>query len=130
MRTPEPYYLFLAVVELFRLVVRFAGEVHAQTLEHVLVNAGEDDGRVHVAARKRGEGVHGLLRVWIRDGADGQGYEHLVRVQPRVVIAHVLNLQMLYGFDDAGRDERDVVRYAAQVFERVEQAGAGGAEQG
>ena len=41
---PEPELSFLAVVELFRLIVRLVGQVHAQALEDVLVHAREDDG--------------------------------------------------------------------------------------
>ena len=120
----------LPVVELLRLVMRLAGEVHPEAVEDVGVDVREYDGGVHVAAGEGGERVHGLFGVGVGDGADAERYEHLVGVQARVVVAHVLGLEVLYGLDDARGDERNLVRYAAEVFERVQEAGAARAEQG
>lgn len=46
------------------------------------------------------------------------------------MVAEMLDLQVLDWLDDLGRDERDILRDAAEVFERVEQAGGARAEQG
>ena len=107
------------MIELLRLVVRLAGEVHAQALEHVLIDAGEDDGGVYVAAGEFGQRVHGLLGVGVSDGADRQGDEHFICVQARVVVAHVLDLQMLNRLYDAGGYKRDIGGNTAEVLERV-----------
>ncbi len=60
--------------------------------------------------REGGELVHGLFGGGVGDGADGEGDEHLVGVQARVVVAHVLDLQVLYGLDDGRGDEQHVAR--------------------
>ena len=72
-----------------------------QALEHVLGPRGESITVLCTsAAGEGGEPAPGRLGVGVRDGADGEGDEHLVRVQARVAVAHVLHLQVLDGLDD------------------------------
>ena len=53
----------------------------------------------------------------------GQRDGHRVRGQRGVVVAHVGDLQVLYGLYYRRGDERHLVRYAAEVFHCVQQAG-------
>ena len=116
--------------ELFGLEMRLKRDVDLELLEHILVHVREDDGRVRLAVRELCQLLHGDLGGRVACGADAQRDEHLVGVQARVVVAEVFDLQMLDRLDDVGRDERDVLRDAAKVLERVEQAGGARAEQG
>ena len=116
--------------ELLGLEARLERDVHLELFEHVFVHVREDDGRVRLAVRELFELLHGDLGGRVAHGADAQRHEHLVGVQARVVVAQMLDLQVLDRLDDLGRDERDVLRDAAEVFERVEQAGRARAEQG
>ena len=119
-----------AVKELFGLEARLERDVHLELFEHVFVHMREDDGRVRLAVRELFELLHGDLGGRVVHRTDAQRDEHLVGVQARVVVAQMLHLQVLDRLDDLGRDERDVLRDAAEVFERVEQAGGARAEQG
>ena len=116
--------------ELFGLEARLKRDVHLELFEHVFIHVREDDGRVRLAVRQLFELLHGGLGGRVAHGADAQRHEHLVGVQARVVVAQMLDLQVLDRLDDLGRDERDVLRDAAEVFERVEQAGGTRTEQG
>ena len=61
--------------------------------------------------------------------ARSAGDQQLVRVQARVVVAEVLDLQMLDGLDDARGDQRQLLVDARQRLEGVDQAGRGRAQQ-
>ena len=121
---------FSAMKELFGLEMRLKRDVDLELLEHILVHVREDDGRVRLTVRELCQLLHGDLGGRVACGADAQRDEHLVGVQARVVVAEVFDLQMLDRLDDVGRDERDVLRDAAKVLERIEQAGGARAEQG
>ena len=116
--------------ELFGLEMRLKRDVDLELLEHILVHVREDDGRVRLTVRELCQLLHGDLGGRVACGADAQRDEHLVGVQARVVVAEVFDLQMLDRLDDVRRDERDVLRDAAKVLERIEQAGGARAEQG
>ena len=121
---------FSAMKELFGLEMRLERDVYLELLEHILVHVREDDGRVRLAVRELFELLHGDLCGRVVHRTDAQRDEHLVGVQARVMIAEVFDLQVLDRLDDVGRDECDVLRDAAKVLERVEQAGGARAEQG
>ena len=116
--------------ELFGLEMRLKRDVYLELLEHILVHVREDDGRVRLTVRELCQLLHGDLSGRVACGADAQRDEHLVGVQARVMIAEVFDLQVLDRLDDVGRDECDVLRDAAKVLERVEQAGGARTEQG
>lgn len=44
-------------------------------------------------------------RALVARRTDGKGDQHLVHVQPRVVVAEVLHLERLHRLDDRGADE-------------------------
>ena len=113
------------MIERVRLIDRLKRDVHAQTLEHALVDGGQNDGRMHLAAAKRGQRLHGQLRRRIRDGADGQRDQHLVGVQAGVGVAEMLDLQMLDRCEDHGGDEIYAVVDPGGELDGVEQGGAG-----
>ena len=109
--------------ELFGLEMRLERDVHLKLLEHVFVHVREDDGRMRLTVRELCQLLHGDLGGRVACGTDAQRDEHLIGVQARVVVAEVFDLQVLDRLDDVGRDERDVLRDAAKVLERIEQAG-------
>ena len=93
----------------------------AQFSQEVQVHLGQDDGGVHLAALQIAETLHGDLRRRVGGGADGEGQQRLVRVEPGIVVPQVVHLQMLDGLDDHGGDELHVVADAAQLLESVQQ---------
>lgn len=109
------------MVELFVLVNGLAGDIHAELFEYAVVDLGENDGRMRVAVLEIGKRVHCAGGNWIGRGADGERDEHLVGMQARVVIAHVIDLQMLNRLDDAGGDELQFVRNIGKHLQRVQQ---------
>ena len=117
------------MIEFLIFKVRLAGYIHLELAEGVLVDAGEDDAGMRLAAGELFELLHGRLRIGIRDRADGEGDEHLVRVQAGVAVAEMGDLEMLDRLDDLRGDERDLVRNVAERLEGVQEAGGHGAEQ-
>ena len=56
-----------------------------------------------------------------------QGDQDLIGMQARVMIAEMLDFQLLNRFDDIRGDQRDIVVDAADFLSRIQQCGAGGA---
>ena len=88
-----------------RSELRFAGQVHAQTLKGLFVGRGEDNGGMDVATTKFGELLHGQLCRGVGGGADGQGDEDLIGVQTGIAVTQMVHLQVLNGIDDHGGDQ-------------------------
>ena len=119
----------LFMEEFFHLIARLAGNVHAQLLEQVFVHMRQDDRRVGVAAVEAVHLLDGVRGRGVGDSADRQSDQQLVRMQARVVIAQMLHFEMLDRGNDVRRDQEAGFLNAREIFERVEQAGGGGAEQ-
>ena len=73
--------------------------------------------------------AQGPGRVVVGGGGNGQGNEHLIGVQARVVVAQVLALQILYGLDNLGRDQVSLLRDPGQLLQRVQDHRGGRSEQ-
>ena len=84
---------------------------------------------MELAALELVELVEGQFRVFVGLRADGEGDEDLIDMEPRVVVAEVVEFQLLDGLDDLGGDEVDLIRDAGEFLQRVQQHGGGGAEQ-
>ena len=80
---------------------------------------GENDRGVRLAAGELLELLHGDLGLGIGRGADREGDEHLVGVQPRIVVSEMRGLEMLNGLDDLAGDERDAAVNFAQMLQCV-----------
>lgn len=62
-------------------------------------------------------------------GGYGKGDKHLVHVQPGIVVAKVIHLQILYGLYHYGGYEVHILLYPAQALECVEQHGSRSAKE-
>ena len=102
-----------AAFSLLSLISGFAGQVDTQTLEHLFVHRGEDDGGMDLAAPEFAQLLHGQFRRGIGCRADGQGDQHLVGVEPGIPVAQMLGLQVLDGVDDHRRDQMQLIPDAA-----------------
>lgn len=118
------------MIQLLRLISRLEGDIDAELFEHLLVNVGEDDGGVRLAALEAVDLVDRVARHRVHDRAYSQRDKHLIRVQARIVVAEVLDLEVLDRLDDARRDELKRLVYPRKLLERVQQTGRGRAEQG
>ena len=117
------------MVQLLGLVLRLGREIHAEFFEEGGVDVREDDGRVGFTAAQAVELVDRDLGHRVRHRADRQRDQQLVGVQARVVVAEMLDLEVLDRLDDARRDQLELLVDARELFQGVEQAGGGGAEQ-
>ena len=72
---------------------------------------------------------HGHLGGRVGGGGYGKGDKHLVHVQPRIVVAKVIHLQILYGLYHYGGYEVHILLYPAQALQRVEQHGSRSAKE-
>lgn len=118
------------MIELFGLVMRLAGEVHAELFENAGIDLREHDGGMDLAAGKLGKLRERKLCHRVGRRRDGQRDQHLVGVQTRVVVAETFNLELLDRLDDELRQNVQVVRQTGERFERGEQGCGRGAEQG
>ena len=73
--------------QLRALVLRLAGQVHAQAAEHLLIRGGKDHRGVHLTAAQRAQLVQRGLCLGVAGGADGQRQQHLLGVQAGVLAA-------------------------------------------
>ena len=85
-----PVGLLFMVHAVVFFVGRFAGQVHAQLFQGVVVDAGEDDRGVHIAALQVGDLFHSLGGVLILGNRAGQRDQNLVGVQAGVLAAQVV----------------------------------------
>lgn len=118
------------MIQLLRLIPRLEGYIDAELLEHLLVDVGEDDGGVRLAALEAVDLVDRVARHRVHDRAYSQRDQHFIRVQARIVVAEVLDLEVLDRLDDARSDKLQRLVYPGELLESVQQAGRGRAEQG
>ena len=93
------------MIKLVALVAGITGQGDAQAAEGVVIHRGENDrgvGFTVLQLRKLAQGPGGIV---VGGRGNGQGNEHFVGVQARVVVAQVFALQVLYGLDNLGRDQ-------------------------
>ena len=120
----------LLVIQLLGLMNGFAGQVHAQLLEDVVVYLSQNDRGVYLTAAQTGQMIECQLCNRVGGCRDGQRDQHFVGVQARVVVAQPLGLELLDGLDDERGQQRQVVRNVCQMFECVDERSRGRAEQG
>ena len=85
---------------------------------------------MHIAALQVGELLEGCSSSGILRGRAGQGNQDLVGVQAGVLAAQIVGLEGLDGLDGGGRNEVELLVDAGQLFQRVEQSGGSGTQQG
>ena len=124
------YFLLLVVHPVCFLIGGLAGQIHAQLLHGIHIHAGQDDGGVHIAALQVGELLEGGCSSGILRGRAGQGNQDLVGVQTGVLAAQIVGLEGLDGLDGGSRNEVKLLVDAGQFFQRVEQSGGSGTQQG
>ena len=122
--------LFLMIHPVCFLIGGLAGQIHAQLLHGVHIHAGQDDRGVHIAALQVGELLEGGCSSGILRGRAGQGNQDLVGVQAGVLAAQIVGLEGLDGLDGGGRNEVKLLVDTGQLFQRVEQSGGSGTQQG
>jgi len=118
-----------AVEQALRLVLRLAGSVHPELLVVALVHRGNDDRGVDVGAPEHGQRGQRLLGLRVVVRHDGQGDQHLVQVEPGVLVPQVIDLEPLHGLDHIGGDQHHIVIDPRQGLQRVEQHGGRSGEQ-
>ena len=67
-----------------------------------LIDLGKDHRRVDLTSLEFGEGIDRLFCHRIVERADGQSNEGLIGVQPRIMVAELIDFQALDRFDDEG----------------------------
>ena len=87
------------MIELFGLVMRLAGEVHAELFENAGIDLREHDGGMDLAAGKLGKLRERELRDRVGRRRNGQRNQHFVGVQTGVVVAETLDLELLDRLD-------------------------------
>ena len=117
---------YLTVEKLFRLVLRFAGELNAEFFEDLFIYAGEKDCGVRLRAAKLGKLLECKCRFFICYGRNGERKQDLVHMEVGILVAHMRGLELLNRLDDGrGKESRCIVD-ACEVLERVEEhCGAG-----
>jgi|GEM_PF-231943 len=118
-----------AVEQALRLVLRLAGRVHPELLVVTLVHRGDYHRGVDVGAPEHGQRGQRLLGLRVMVCHDGQGDQHLVQVEPGVLVPKVIYLEPLHGLDHIGGDQHHLVVYPRQGLQRVEQHGGRSGEQ-
>ena len=118
------------MIELFDLILGLTADVDAQAFIELGILLREDDGEVGIATPEIVQLLQHPLRQRIGDGGDGQGDEHLVRVQAGIVVAQVPELHIADGCDDGGRQQIQLLVDAGQELDGVEQRGGGGPQEG
>ena len=80
------------------LILGFAGQIHAQTLENLFIHSGEDHRRVNLAATQFTQLLHSLLCHGICHRADRKRNEGLVRMESGIAIYLQFYLKDLQSF--------------------------------
>ena len=109
------------MIQFFGLILRLAGQVDAKLFEHRLVDFRDDDRGMRFAAPQPGELIAGQRRSRICCRADGKRDQNLIRMQPWIVIAHVVYFEALDGLNGDGRDQVNIVVYPAKHLQRIQQ---------
>ena len=102
------------------LVSRIAGQVYAQTAERIVVYCGENDCGMGFTIFQLRQFTQRPGGVVVGGRGNGQGNEHLIRMQTGVMVAQVLALQFLYGFNDFRGDQVGLFRDARKFFQCVQ----------
>ena len=111
------------------LVSGIAGQVHAQPAEGVVVHCGQDDRGMNFAVLQLRQLAQCPGGVVVGGRGNGQGDQHLIRMQAGVVIAQILALQFLNGFDNLGRNQVRLLRNPRQLLQCVQEHRGGGPKQ-
>ena len=90
------------MIQFFNLIFGLAGDVYAELFEGSAVGHGKDDRGVSLTVLKLVELVHSKRSLLGRNRADRKGDKHFIDVQAGIMIAKVVDLQVLNGLDDRG----------------------------
>ena len=74
--------------------------------------------------------MHGRCSLLVGSSRAGKREQDLVGVQTGVLAAQIVGLEGLDGLDGGGRNEVKLLVDAGQLFQRVEQSGGSGTQQG
>ena len=84
--------------------------MYAQLPEYFLVHMGQDHRRMCFAAPQLGKLLHGFIGNFVGGRTDRQGDQHLVGVEPRVLIAQAAGFQTLDWLDDGRGNQMEAGR--------------------
>ena len=90
----------LVMIEIVVLILRLAGHVDMELSEDLRVNGGQDHGAMCRAAVEHRQAGHGLPCVLIMGCTHGQSHKHLICMESRILVAKIVDLQILNGTDD------------------------------
>ena len=93
-------YRSLSVIELLCLVYRFASEVDAELAEHVEVDGAHHRRGVSIAVLKVAYLLHRKLCYRVGSGTDSKRDKDFVGMESRIVVAHVVDLEVRYRLDN------------------------------
>lgn len=110
---------YLAVIQLLRFPLWLASKVDPEAAERILVHRGEQNAGMRFQPGEAGKLGNGTGGKFVVHGADGEGDEHLVRMQARVAVAQRRDLQALNGLDDALGNQLYIVRDTGQRFQDI-----------
>ena len=106
----------LFMIQSGALIDRLAGQVGAEAHDDFLVNRGQEDRGMNLAAAQLIQLLERLCHHGVGHGADGQRQKHLIRMQARVAAAQMLHLQGLDRRQDGGRKKLNAVVNSCQTL--------------
>ena len=87
------------MIQLLSRVDRFTGDIDSELSEHILIYAREHRGRMCIRILKIIQLLHRELCDRVGRSRHGQSDQSLIHVKSRIVIAHVIDLQILNRLD-------------------------------
>ena len=81
--------------KLFRLILRFAGELNAELFEYLFIHAGEKDCGMGLRTAKLGKLLECQRRIFVCDRRNGECKQDLVHMEVGILVAHMRGLELL-----------------------------------
>ena len=106
----------LFVIKLFGRVNRLAGQVQAELAIDVAIDVRENDRYVCFASAQLRKLLHSQSRHGVGCSRDGKCDQNLICMKSGIVVAQVIDLQVLYGLHDNGREQNEGIVDVAQAF--------------
>ena len=93
-------------ITLFKSVIfRLAGKIYSQTLENSLINGGENNGGMHLAAAQFRNLFHSFFSVFIGSCADRKRKKSFVRMDSGIIIAQMIYFEIHYRLDNVAETD-------------------------
>ena len=91
--------------ELLCFVSCLTGQVDAQLLEYIFIHRGQNYRRMYLAAFQLFQLLERQCRLWLIPRTNTQRNQYLIRMQARISVAQMSNLQLLNRFDNCRCNE-------------------------